>query len=172
MLKPVDILVVLGLLRQPATHWTVRSLAADLHLPPASVQRSLDRLAATPVFANRRLDVSACEDLLAHSLRFVVPTALGGETRGVPTAWAASPLDALIAGAGSPPVWPDPLGEVRGVELAPLHPSVPALARADSELYEILALIDGLRVGDARVRSLAAELLHARTVDARKVHLS
>lgn len=172
MLKPVDILVVLGLLRQPDTSWTVRSLAADLHLPPASVQRALDRLSATPVFANRRLSVVACEDLLAHSLRFVAPVALGAETRGIPTAWAAPPLDADIAEAGSPPVWPDPIGEVRGVELTPLHPAVPALARTNPELYEVLALVDGLRVGDARVRSLAWELLHDRTFDARRVYLT
>jgi hypothetical protein len=162
MLKGVDILVVLGLLRQPSTDWTVRSLAADLHLPPATVQRSLARLASTPAFANRRLNVLACQDLLSSGLRFIAPGSLGSETRGVPTAWGAPPLSDLLADAGSPPVWPDPLGEVRGAELRPLHPAVPSLARADPEMYALLTLVDGLRVGDARVRGLAIEHLSDR----------
>jgi hypothetical protein len=56
-------------------------------------------------------------------------------------------------------VWPDPFGEVRGLEVVPLHPRVVSLAQADAEMYELLALVDGLRVGDARVREPAGALL-------------
>jgi hypothetical protein len=166
VLKGVDILVVLGLLRQPNANWTVRSLAAQLHLPPATVQRSLARLAATPIFGNRRLSITACEELLTHAVRYVAPGSLGGETRGVPTAWGAPPLAGLLARVGSTPVWPDPHGDVRGVELQPLHPAALMLARSDLEMHELLVLVDGLRVGDARVRELAAKYLHARIFDA------
>lgn len=34
-----------------------------------------------------------------------------------------------------------------------------SLARADAEMYELLALLDGLRVGDARMHALAMRLL-------------
>jgi hypothetical protein len=164
MLKGVDVLLALGLLRHPAGGWTVRSLAEELKLPPASVQRSLERLAATPVLDGhrRRVNVAACERLLTDTLPFVVPVTLGGETRGLPTAWAAPPLADQLAEAGQPPVWPDPHGEVRGLSVAPLHPGVVALARADSEMHELLALVDGIRLGDARVRGLAGELLRER----------
>ncbi len=168
MLKPVDILVVLGLLRQPTTTWTVRSLAADVRVPPASVQRSLERLAVTPVFGagRRRLSVAACEELLTHALGYIAPVSLGAETRGVPTAWAAQPLLDRLVQSGSPPVWPDPHGEVRGVALEPLHPAALEVARTDPDMYELLALVDGLRVGDARTRHLAATELHERVLDA------
>jgi hypothetical protein len=161
-LKGVDFLVLLGLLRHPAGDWTIRSLADELRLPSASVQRSLERLASVGVFEarKRRVHVGACEDLFLYGLRFVAPTMVGGETRGLPTAWAAPPLvDRLAAGDELPPVWPDPHGDVRGLEVQPLHPRVVSLARADAEMYELLALLDDMRVGDPRVRSLAVSLL-------------
>jgi hypothetical protein len=171
VLKGVDIVVVLGLLRRPPDPWTVRVLADELKLPPASVQRSLDRLAATPVLdaRRRRLSIGASEDLLMDALPFVVPGSLGGETRGLPTAWAASPLAERLASAGQPPVWPDPHGEARGLEVEPLHPGVVGLARADPEMYELLALVDGMRLGDARVRELAGGLLRDRIRNATRV---
>ncbi len=155
-------MVLLGLLRHPGDDWTVRSLAAELRLPPATVQRALERLALVRVFdaGRRRVNVGACEELFIHALRFIAPAAVGGETRGLPTAWAAPPLVERLAGNDDlPPVWPDPLGEVRGLEVRPLHPRVVSLAQADAEMYELLALVDGLRVGDARVRALAVRLL-------------
>jgi hypothetical protein len=172
VLKSVDILVVLGLLRQPDANWTVRSLAAQLHLPSASAQRSLARLAATPVFAHRRLSTAACEDLLTCALRFVAPAALGGETRGVPTAWAAPPLAGLLTQDGLPPVWSDPEGEVRGAEVMPLHPAALTLARVDEEMRELLVLVDGLRVGDVRTRHVAGTELRRRISDAPETPLA
>jgi hypothetical protein len=162
MLQSVDLVVLLGLLRHSAGDWTVRSLADELHLPPATVQRALERLAVVRVFdaGPRRANVGACEELFVHALRFVAPAVVGGETRGLPTAWAAPPLVGHLAGNDDlPPVWPDPLGEVRGLEVQPLHPRIVSLAQADAEMYELLALVDGLRVGDARVRALAIRLL-------------
>jgi hypothetical protein len=162
MLQSVDLVVLIGLLRHRAGGWTVRSLAEELYLPPATVQRALERLAVVRLFdaGRRRVNVGASEELFIHALRFIVPSVVGGETRGLPTAWAVPPLAEHLAGNGElPPVWPDPLGEVRGLELQPLHPRVVSLARADAQMYELLALVDGLRVGDARVRALAVELL-------------
>jgi len=162
MLQSPDVLVLLGLLRHETSDWTVRSLAAELRLPSSSVQRALERLAAVRVFDpnRRRVNVGACEELILHALHFVAPASVGGETRGLPTAWAAPPLKEHLAGTDDlPPVWPDPHGEVRGLEVQPLHPRVVFLANADPEMYELLALIDGLRVGDARVRGLAVRLL-------------
>jgi hypothetical protein len=59
-------------------------------------------------------------------------------------------------------VWPDARGEVRGLALDPLHDAAREAARTDPWLYEMLALVDGVRVGDARVRALATELMRAR----------
>lgn len=165
MFREVDIVVLLGLLRHSAGEWTVRSLGKELGLPSASVQRSLDRLAATPAFDARRRRVSpgACDEIFNHALRYLAPARPGGETRGLGTSWAALPLSKHLAQADEPPpVWPDPHGELRGLEVMPLHPAVVSLARADPEMYELLALVDALRLGDTRTRGLAVELLRAR----------
>ena len=98
-----------------------------------------------------------------HGARYFLAPKRGGEARGTPTAWAAPPLSGEIAsGEALPPVWPDPVGEVRGLSLQPLHASASQAARRDPAFYELLALVDALRVGGARERSLAEKKLHER----------
>jgi hypothetical protein len=80
----------------------------------------------------------------------------------MPTAHAAPPLVALISADGPAPVWPDPEGTARGESLQPLHPSVPRAAREQPLLYELLALVDALRISRARERKLAMEHLELR----------
>ena len=165
MLHPVDLFVLLGLLRPAlASDWSVRSLAAELELPQAAIQRSLARLGETPVYDRRRRRVNrtAAEELLTRAVPYIAPGKLGALTRGVPTAWAAPPLTEQIASNELPPVWPDPRGRTRGLEVAPLHDAALAVARSDPWLYEMLSLVDGVRIGDARVRGVAADLLQAR----------
>lgn len=61
-----------------------------------------------------------------------------------------------------PPVWPYAQGEVRGQAIEPLHRAAPEATAAWSELGEILALLDSLRAGDGRVRSVAGECFAER----------
>ena len=81
-------------------------------------------------------------------------------SRGMPTAWAAAPLSEELASVDEPPpVWPDARGDARGVSLEPLHEKAPEIASRDRTLAERLALIDAIRIGDGRVRSLAERRL-------------
>jgi IclR helix-turn-helix domain len=61
-----------------------------------------------------------------------------------------------------PPVWPDARSRVRGLSLRPIHAAAPVAARRDPALGELLTLVDALRMGDARVRGVAARLLSTR----------
>jgi hypothetical protein len=61
-----------------------------------------------------------------------------------------------------PPVWPDPQGQVRGYEFSPLFSSVPHTCKADSKLYELLALVDAIRDGRARERQIAIKEIQSR----------
>jgi hypothetical protein len=70
--------------------------------------------------------------------------------------------DRITGGGDAVPVWPDPEGEVRGEELRPLYRSVPEAARRDPALYELLALVDAIRAGRARERTIAIEELKRR----------
>jgi hypothetical protein len=77
---------------------------------------------------------------------------------GVPTAHSAPPLSATF-GADDPVVWADPDGTIKGQEIPPLHPKQAYAAKLDIQLYEMLALIDALRVGKAREKKIAKEEL-------------
>jgi hypothetical protein len=51
---------------------------------------------------------------------------------------------------------------VRGSALLPLYPNLPLTAEKDQTLYELLALFDALRIGQAREREIARTLLEER----------
>lgn len=126
---------------------------------------SLKRLEGASLADNRsgRPILRAVEEFLIHAVKYVFPTQQGETTRGLPTAYAAPPLNDVIAGSGEPPpVWPDPEGEVRGVGFEPLCKSVARAARRDAVLYELLALVDALRDGRARERAVAERALSSR----------
>jgi hypothetical protein len=60
------------------------------------------------------------------------------------------------------PVWPDPRGNTSGFAIEPLFKTVPMAVRNDRLLYELLALVDSIRMGQPRERNLATSLLNAR----------
>jgi hypothetical protein len=79
----------------------------------------------------------------------------------MPTAHSAEPLNTVFLSDESY-VWPWAKGNVRGHGIVPLYSSVPAAAGEDVNLYELLALVDALRIGRARERDLAINKLKNR----------
>ena len=132
-------------------------VAEDLGVGLATAHRSVGRLLASGLgLPSRTVQRHALLDVLLHAARHVYYVQPGGLTRGVRTADAAAPLSTIMTPSDPPPVWPDPLGDTRGTSIKPLHVSVPRAAQLDPELHALLALVDALRIGQARVRSLAA----------------
>jgi hypothetical protein len=171
MLKGEDIVLLLKL-TDPHPDWTMRSLERDTTIPKSVVQRSLERLLHAGLFDPRRraANISQAEEFLIHGVRYVFPAPFGGESRGVPTAWAARPLSERLVAPPSDiaPVWPSADGDTRGMAVEPLHGSVIEASRLDPALGDRLALVDAIRIGDARVRALAAELLIDRLAPAQR----
>jgi hypothetical protein len=79
--------------------------------------------------------------------------------RGMPTAHSAPPLSGHLTDDGPALVWPFPEGQARGMAVDPLCKHVLAAAERDRAFYEMLALVDALRIGRARERALAEEHL-------------
>jgi hypothetical protein len=155
-------IVVLLKLAGLSGDWTIRSLEAETGIPRAGIHRSIQSLAAAGLYdaSRRRVNLSQAEEFLVHGVKYLFPPERGGETRGFPTAWAAPSLARRLAGGDElPPVWPDSKGTKRGIALEPVHQAAAEIARRDPDLAERLALVDALRLGDARVRKLAASLL-------------
>jgi hypothetical protein len=167
VLKPQDLylLLVLAACRDQGT--TYPELAAHSGLSMSEVHGALRRaeVARLMVFDNRRpkLLTPALKEFLFHGARYAFPPARGTMVAGVPTAYAAAPLNAHIAPSADPvPVWPSMKGRVRGMALTPIYPSAPDAALRNPLLYENLALLDALRMGAARERKLAQQLLEER----------
>jgi hypothetical protein len=164
VLKGQDIVLLVALL-DVEEGWTLREVGEVVELAPGAVHRSLARSADAQLYDAKRRRVlrGAVEEFLLHGLRYVFPARPQGEVRGVPTAWAAPPLDRLLAMSDPlPPVWPDAEGSVRGLALEPLHAGAVGVARRRPATAELLALLDAMRAGDARVRGVAADELRAR----------
>jgi len=162
MLKRSDIYVLSGLIVHQGD-WSYRSLAERLHVPHPLVQRALGRAQDSGLYSvgRRRVHVPHFEEFAIHALRFVAPVQLGGLVPGVPAAWAVEPMASAIRSSASepPPVWPSARGQVRGQAVEPLHGAAPEAIDGWPELSRILSLLDSLRVGDVRVRSVAADFL-------------
>ena len=78
----------------------------------------------------------------------------------MPTAHAAPIMKrSLIGASDSILVWPDASASKMGQSLQPLYKTVHMAAAADPVFYGYLALVDGIRVGDARESSVAIKLL-------------
>lgn len=165
VVKDADIYVLAGLLARSES-WSYRSLAGRLRVPHPVVQRALARAKGADLYSPDRREVHRphFEEFAIHALRFVAPAQLGALAPGVPAAWAAEPMASAIRSSGEepPPVWPYAQGRVRGQAIEPLHSAAPEAVEDWPELGELLALLDSLRAGDARVRRVAGGLLSER----------
>ncbi len=166
-LRPQDVVVLTKLLAYGGRRPPMAQIAMDLSISSSEVHAALKRLAASGLISGdaegNRPRLAAVQEFLVHGLKYAFPAKRGEVTRGVPTSYAAPPLNKQIQpGPDLPPVWPFPEGQQRGVGLEPLYKTVPAAALRDRVLYELLALIDALREGRARERQLAEKALIQR----------
>lgn len=166
-LKPQDIVVVLKLLTYREKRPQLTQIATELELSPSQIHLSLRRLEAARLIHSTALNhvpnLRALREFLVHGVKYAFPPERGEMTRGVPTAYAASPLRELVqAGNEPPPVWPWSEGLERGTSFQPFYPNMPAAALRDSKLYEMLALVDAIRDGRARERRIAEQELIRR----------
>lgn len=167
-LKPQDLLVLFKQAAHPGRAWTYATLGEALQLSASQVHRSVQRCIAAGLAVSRargewKAVRSALIEFSVHGVRYAFPATLGPSRRGVPTSFGAAPLAAEInSAAGEAPVWAHAEGTVRGPSLSPLYRTAPDAALADPALHELLALVDALRTGRSRERSLAEKLLKAR----------
>ena len=142
--------------------WTYDAIAHDLSMSPSMAFNGIGRARKAGLYDahRRRPRRKALEEFLIHGVKYAYPPDLGTPTRGLPTAFAAPSLDQhLVQNDAAIYVWPHPSGDRRGTSLSPLYRSVPDVAMKDPALHHLLALIDAIRVGGARERRLAEQLL-------------
>ncbi len=162
-MRPQDVVILLKIAALKDTPWLAKDLAQSLSISASEVSESLNRskLAGLLSGDKKRLMKNNLMEFLEHGLRYVYPAKAGAIQRGMPTAHSAPPLRDVIS-SDEVYVWPWAEGRVRGQAIEPLHPGVPAACAKDPRLYELLALVDTLRLGRTREKQRAVDALRQR----------
>ena len=109
----------------------------------------------------KRVLFSVVQEFIFYGLKYVYPQKPGAMVRGIVTAHSAMPLVEKIQ-SDQNFVWPYSEGDKRGFAVEPLHPNVPKACLEDEKLYELLALIDAIRLGNVREQKMAMDELKVR----------
>ncbi len=159
-MKPQDIVVLLKIFSEEKGLWTQVSLANALFISQSEISESISRSKyAKLLFADgKRVAKKPLLDLIVYGVPYFYPQQPGQVLRGVATSHSAFPLNEHIM-SNEHYVWPYAKGKMRGHSIQPLYPSVVQAVQRDAKLYELLTLVDAMRVGKTRERNLAAELL-------------
>jgi DNA-binding Lrp family transcriptional regulator len=164
MIKPQDILVLLKIVAIEETVWTQQRLAEELKISPAEISGVFDRCVEAGFInqAKDRVNKQSLKEFLVHGLKYVFPPKIGAKTRGIATAHSASPIKEHIHEGEDNFVWPYYKGTKRGMQIEPLYKTIPEIASGDPVLYELLVIVDTLRVGRVREVEIAVLELDKR----------
>lgn len=162
--------------QDPPVHhdsYSVRALQASLGISKTEIASALKRcqqiglLRVDPSTQLPRVNSKALLGFIEHGLRYVFPVKPAEIVRGIPTSFSAPVLqDKLMSGGDLIHVWPDAYGNRKGQSVTPLFKTVPGAVKKDPCLYEYLALIDAIRLGNAREARLANEILREKVLQA------
>lgn len=158
--------------QDPPVHqesYSVRALQASLGISKTEVGAALKRcleiglLRLDPRSQFLQVNSKALLGFIEHGLRYVFPVKPAEVVRGIPTSFSAPVLqDKLMSGGDLIYVWPDAYGTRKGQSITPLFKTVPGAVKKDPRLYEYLALIDAVRLGNAREANLANQILREK----------
>jgi hypothetical protein len=164
-LKPQDFVVALKIALSGESLSSYAAIAQGLAMSTSEVHGSVQRARLSRLIATKELVANriALLEFATHGVMYAFPASLGPVTRGIATASGGPSLrDVLITTDEGAPVWPYALASERGPALYPLYPSIPSVAERDPPLYDVLTLIDAVRIGAARERELALNLIAQR----------
>jgi hypothetical protein len=163
IMSPLDIVVLLKIITYKGEPWYQVLLANQLFISQSEVSKSLVRSKYARLLDEKGKQVfkMALLDFLQYGIRYVFPQQPGVMVRGIPTAHSAKPLSEIIQ-SDENYVWPSGRGTMRGYSVVPLYNSVVNAVQLDSQLHEILALVDAIRIGRAREKEIAVEELKKR----------
>lgn len=146
--------------------FSIRSIAEDLGISKTEIAASMQRLDKLNLIKthNSNPKISANKKILLELIQYAVPyffpAEVSGISRGTPTSFAAPILIGKMMSAGELAyVWSDERGSTKGLQISPLYPSVPIAIRGDDLLYNYLALVDAIRIGNPREKAFSIELL-------------
>jgi hypothetical protein len=168
-MRPQDVLILLKMITYKTPLWRYMDLASSLALSASEISEALDRCRiAKLVDSNKRtVHLSAFQEFIIYGLKYVFPVQPEGMIRGIATAHSAPPINSQITQSHEKFVWAYAYGTERGQAIEPLYKTVPKIVTNDTELYELLVIVDTIRIGKAREVEIAIEELKKRLTDVR-----
>lgn len=156
-----DVVLALRLLTPAGT---LVELADELGVVPSQVHTALTRLGRAGLLkpGTRATNSRALTEFALYGVRYAFPASKGSLAFGVATAYSASPLAAEVDAVDVvvlPAVHSD---AVQGFAVTPLYRGAAGLAVRAPQLFEMVSLVDALRLGDPRIRLAARTQLEQR----------
>ena len=166
-MSSLDVVVLLKIITLGDQAWNQISLAESLFISQSEISKSIARSKFARLLdpTGKKVRKLALMEFLQYGISYVFPQQAGAIVRGMPTAHSAAPLNSIIQSEESY-VWLMGKGSTRGQSIIPLYPSVMEASQNDSRLYELLALVDSIRVGRAREKEIAIKELKSRLLNA------
>jgi hypothetical protein len=158
-MRPHDIVVLLKIVALKDA-WMNKDLSAGLNISQSEISESLNRSAIAGLISpdKKKVFKNALLNFIEHGLPYVFPVEPGSIEKGIPTAHSAPVMrDSIISNDNY--IWPYAQGKLRGQSIAPLYPKQVQAVLQDEKLYNMLALIDSVRVGKVREKEKALDLL-------------
>ena len=163
-MRPQDIVVLLKIISTRGDDWRNIDIANAIGISPSEVSEALNRCKIARLIDSkkRKVNINSFEEFLVYGLKYVFPTEPGAMVKGIPTAHSASPIKEHIASNEEVYVWANARGTHRGQAIEPLYKSLPQIAHEDKLFYELLTIVDTIRVGRVREIKIAIEELKKR----------
>ncbi|MFI3262739.1 MAG: hypothetical protein R3Y26_07505 [Rikenellaceae bacterium] len=155
-LKSQDILILLYLITQP-NGWIQADIAEALLLSPSEVSNAMRRCVLSGFMNTEKSRVNklALREFLISGLKYAFPALVSTKVRGVATAHSATPIKEQISEGEDIYVWSYYLGTRRGYAVTPLYKTVPKIVKNNPALYELLVIVDTIRIGKVREVEIA-----------------
>lgn len=166
-LKPQDVLILLKIVALGEQSWFHHTIAKELGISQSEVSQSLNRSKYAGLIdeARKKVNKLAFTEFLIHGVGYAFPQQPGALVRGILTAHSVEPLNKIIQ-ATDKYVWPYAKGVERGQAIEPLYPTAVEASLKDEDLYQLLTLVDAIRVGKVREKEMAKRELEKKILNA------
>lgn len=162
-MKPQDVAILLKIASLNEREWLMKDMAEQMKISLGEFSYSIGRSVYAGLLSEDRSIVmkTALLGFLQYGIRYTFPQKPAEMAKGIPTSHSAAPLSNVIS-SNEAYVWRNAKGKIRGRVIEPLYPNAPEACLHDPMLYELLALIDALRVGRVREQQIALEEIKKR----------
>ncbi len=168
-MRPQDVVVLLKIITIGNVDWHNSDLSKSLRISASEISEVLNRCKIAGLIDSnkRKVHINSFKEFLIYGLKYVFPVEPGTMIKGIPTAHSAPPINEYISEGKDIYVWPFAKGTKRGQAIEPLYKTLPAIALEDQKFYELLSIVDTIRVGRAREVKIAIDELEKRLKNAK-----